>query len=1182
AKSPILCSSSVSPSGLDGVMLIDLPCPCSISNSTSISNLKLTNNQLLPYQVDASTSASTLDISLTSSISKVKKNKSLQGTSESISKGISKPKHSKSSKSILSYFKKITKSKQEKVEDLIEIVWDGNNSQEKSPSPEPLEDSSRGYYINNLHEDQNNSAEKFKSSDSNLCPIPFKDILENVGYPVAQKNGNNSLEPTPSSIDPDVDSDFHSISNCNDQLKMAKQLPSSYLQNETNKYHQCTTQGNIMKYNSSFQPTTNTPFFRNDKTENPNSSDKCHSNSNSCISILHNPWQPMLKSKSITRRSTFQNQNYPHSLDKFLLCSDKTHHSVSTTFDVIPHESNLVRQKISSLPSRKNDNSREDFLDASSPTSNIIPKFSFLKLPNKAFTTAQNDLQSSLLQQTSCVKYGNSINKRFCSKEENDQPTQNEMHKSNLFYRYWRVNEIQYNNVSHARSAGPFDFPIAKRFSFLGSQERNTFMSLDNFHENLCTDFHPISSVYKILSSIFIRRIDYLPSARSNHNALDLLPVAYSKSISIFPFDELTHGDTSVNPSSILIPEPVYSYPLRLFNYKSLSMCNTLCSLPECNRTSHLENITPIMERPSISNFCRKTRTRNSMSSVKREAEAVESKRNMVEGERRKFLNTSVITKLNSDSKRISSNSVLKFFRPKYVLERGEGGINPKARRRDMEKFNDKEKVMKKVELIRHESTTNKRGNNGERCSGMYGDVLNSLNKKEKDIDEKEYHQREDRKITTTLQLPFANQNQVSVEKTISVNLHQINVEKSCVERRNIAEGGAYWSIVANPDRMNIGNEERGVEQMMTQYSKMGKNATGKGEVMESDKEKGGVVERVGVPLDGLEEKGDLQEMIEPRLYKTIIDRENNRNPPFYDDEGGLLGIERKKGSVEATIRVKPNIMNGDFDEGGVNNSQMIDQRAAMETDVGKGGVKNMDMQMDYYKGEDDEGRVEVLMEEGGVVERYKFDLDISRLEDEEGGVELFMDLDINQVENILKQGGVKEKGRVVNRKLDIMELEDDEGGVLKIDKMIDLRFDHVRKGGVKEKRGVAQGTKLKLHKMEIPIHIDQDKEEEDVIGEGDGKGGVDEKHAEMPKGGVTGKNNGKGGVNGKKPITCIKVGNRKEIKEGGVMREEDEKGGVVLKRKDIEEGGVMGALPEKMNSKNKSLKSFNIHGDKR
>ncbi|EPZ37021.1 hypothetical protein O9G_005886 [Rozella allomycis CSF55] len=109
-------------------MLIDLPCPSSVSNSPSISNLNRINNQSLPCQVDAPISASTLDISLTPSISKVNKN---QRTSKSMSKRISKPKESKSSKSILSYFKKFTKSKEEEVEDLIEIVLDGNNSQEK-------------------------------------------------------------------------------------------------------------------------------------------------------------------------------------------------------------------------------------------------------------------------------------------------------------------------------------------------------------------------------------------------------------------------------------------------------------------------------------------------------------------------------------------------------------------------------------------------------------------------------------------------------------------------------------------------------------------------------------------------------------------------------------------------------------------------------------------------------------------------------------------------------------------------------------------------------------------------------------------------------------------------------------------------------------------------------------------
>ncbi|RKP16145.1 hypothetical protein ROZALSC1DRAFT_25614, partial [Rozella allomycis CSF55] len=50
-----LYSSSSSSSDLGEVMLIDLPCPSFISNSTSKSNCNHINNHALPYQVDAST-----------------------------------------------------------------------------------------------------------------------------------------------------------------------------------------------------------------------------------------------------------------------------------------------------------------------------------------------------------------------------------------------------------------------------------------------------------------------------------------------------------------------------------------------------------------------------------------------------------------------------------------------------------------------------------------------------------------------------------------------------------------------------------------------------------------------------------------------------------------------------------------------------------------------------------------------------------------------------------------------------------------------------------------------------------------------------------------------------------------------------------------------------------------------
>ncbi|RKP16221.1 hypothetical protein ROZALSC1DRAFT_25524 [Rozella allomycis CSF55] len=77
SHSPILCPSSLSPSDPDEVMSIDLPCPPSISNSTSITNLNLIKNQTLPYQVDASSSTSTLKLYTSS---KSIKGKSLRST----------------------------------------------------------------------------------------------------------------------------------------------------------------------------------------------------------------------------------------------------------------------------------------------------------------------------------------------------------------------------------------------------------------------------------------------------------------------------------------------------------------------------------------------------------------------------------------------------------------------------------------------------------------------------------------------------------------------------------------------------------------------------------------------------------------------------------------------------------------------------------------------------------------------------------------------------------------------------------------------------------------------------------------------------------------------------------------------------------------------------------------------
>ncbi|RKP18024.1 hypothetical protein ROZALSC1DRAFT_23629, partial [Rozella allomycis CSF55] len=166
------------------------------------------------------------------------------------------------------------------------------------------------------------------------------------------------------------------------------------------------------------------------------------------------------------------------------------------------------------------------------------------------------------------------------------------------------------------------------------------------------------------------------------------------------------------------------------------------------------------------------------------------------------------------------------------------------------------------------------------------------------------------------------------------------------------------------------------------------------------------------------------------------------------------------------------------------------------------------------------------------------------------------------------EQGGVTETGGVVQRDLNISNYDDEEGGV---DVLMDLKFHQVKQkqGGVKEKGGVVEKLKFNLHKMILE----------------DYEGGVDvvmgpefEKNdIEIEEGGVMGNDNEKGGVDVEHRLQFNRMGDDKEIKEGRVMGKENEKGGVDVKKrfkfnmfgddKEIEKGGVMGKDNEKRGS---------------
>ncbi|EPZ31065.1 hypothetical protein O9G_006316, partial [Rozella allomycis CSF55] len=151
--------------------------------------------------------------------------------------------------------------------------------------------------------------------------------------------------------------------------------------------------------------------------------------------------------------------------------------------------------------------------------------------------------------------------------------------------------------------------------------------------------------------------------------------------------------------------------------------------------------------------------------------------------------------------------------------------------------------------------------------------------------------------------------------------------------------------------------------------------------------------------------------------------------------------------------------------------------------------------------------------------------------QDDEGEVEVFVGLEFTQVENIIKQGEVKEKREIVIRKLDTMELKDDEGGV---NELMGLEFDEFGieegEGGVKVKGGVVKKTELALDKTKL------EDDEGGVMGEDDEKGGVNGSNGKrITEGGVVRKDIEKGGVDVKNTIKFPMIGDDIEIEEGGV-----------------------------------------------
>ncbi|RKP17280.1 hypothetical protein ROZALSC1DRAFT_24363, partial [Rozella allomycis CSF55] len=189
-------------------------------------------------------------------------------------------------------------------------------------------------------------------------------------------------------------------------------------------------------------------------------------------------------------------------------------------------------------------------------------------------------------------------------------------------------------------------------------------------------------------------------------------------------------------------------------------------------------------------------------------------------------------------------------------------------------------------------------------------------------------------------------------------------------------------------------------------------------------------------------------------------------------EEGEVM---KQRGESERT-HVDLDKLTLEDDEGGVD----VLMGRKFDQSVEEGGVKEQADLVERIKSnlnnsdkrslEDDEGEVDVLMEieeegelkkRGDVVERIEYELyklHKGIVEDDEGGVEILMGPEFNQIETELEEGGVEEKGSVVERDLDIMKIGVDEGGV---DIRMRLKIDHVEmeveKGGVKEQGGVVE-----------------------------------------------------------------------------------------------------------------------------
>ncbi|RKP17319.1 hypothetical protein ROZALSC1DRAFT_24322, partial [Rozella allomycis CSF55] len=955
---------------------------------------------------DASNSASTFKISLTSSVSKVKKNKSLQGTSKSLSKGISKPKHSKSSKSILSYFKKSTKSKQEEVEDLIEIVWDGNNSQEKIPS---------SYYINNLHEDQNNSAEKFQSSDSNPNSISFKNILENVHLPVVRKKGNNSLEPTPSFIDPDIDRDSHPVFICNDQsvskeceIRMRKSLPQN--------------------------------------TKDPHYVSACFQADTNESTLLHANLLPFFGKKGKdSGLSLFQKQDIhltspskSAALSKFIVSNKNTlpafeKEGNNSELSFSPQNKSMVHSKVlNQFNINSNIVINNPYLDwEASLTSGIASenKVEFGNYPNKTLIHKKPKFNKVIkLKEDILFKMDGKLLPDFHPISSVPFEPPSDVILPSLESKSAYLSLLKKGNNSSLLKSSSKSITSKSIFSidsnssmfkhpdeFKNGQEKSKDL-WDNY------DFHPVSAVSTILSKIYIHlnfkcAHKLLRIFKKGNNSSDRSP------IDIYEGNE--HFSTSW-PSSTRIPRPKSSTVKR---YPNSNLSNSMPS--KLNNIKYLQ-----LKRSSI--------------------DASKNLKNRMEGDGIEISNSkSPLTKPTLITKHIKSNISFQFF---DKFERGEGGealgieINREERwrpevadgRMDLNKStiecanNDWNKMEIETNRTVEESESVK--HKGE-FKFNNDNVIANTKDTNKDAEgwvnrrhiQKNNSAGRDEGVLEELNLNFF-KNKIEIEDMLEMENEMKeegmnkNIEDDCIERNK---------TILNNDKDIIKDEEGGENKMETDCLI--------GIVKYSDEGRVELGTQYKLAVDGLVIITESDIHVD-NLEVNIADfKKNDKNK----NDCGKGRVKRNvKDDIESEVL-------------GVKNRALI----------GNNRKIRMGPESNQIKTKAEEGGVK---EQGEVAERIEYmltNLDKAIVENDEGGVDILMGLKTYHDKKEVEEGGVKKPGGVVERDLDIMKKDDDEGGV---DVLMGPEFNHIEtaqgEGGVKEEGGEVEMIKLDLNNFDDVI----------------------------------------------------------------------------------------------------------------